>query len=81
MDVRVGPQIRLNVDELVSFEVVLEKTFKSPLGSKEIKLVNLKGNHLWILIERTDTEDETPILCPPDAKSQLIGKNTVAGKD
>ena len=34
-----------NVDELVSFEMVLEKTFKSPLGSKEIKLVNLKGNH------------------------------------
>ena len=27
-----------------SFELVLEKTLESPLDSKEIKLVNLKGN-------------------------------------
>ena len=36
--------------------VVLEKTFESPLGSKEIKPVNLKGNQSWIFIGRTDTE-------------------------
>ena len=30
---------------------------------------------------RTDAEDEAPILWPPDAKSQLIGKDTDAGKD
>ena len=30
---------------------------------------------------RTDTESEAPILWPPDAKSQLIGKNPDAGKD
>ena len=59
----------------------LEKTLESSLDCKEIKLVNPKGSQSWIFIERTDTEAETPILWPPDAKSQLIGKNTVAGKD
>ena len=27
-----------------------------------------------------DVEAETPIFCPPDAKSQLIGKDLDAGK-
>ena len=61
--------------------VVLEKTLESPLDSKEIKSVNPKGNQLWIFIERTDAEAEAPILWPPDAKSQLIGKDPDAGKD
>ena len=30
---------------------------------------------------KTDAEAETPILWPPDAKSQLIGKDPDAGKD
>jgi len=46
---------------------VLDKTLKSPLDSKEIKPVNLKGNQPWILIGRTDSEVEAPILWPPDA--------------
>ena len=29
----------------------------------------------------TEAEAETPILWPPDEKSQLIGKNPDAGKD
>ena len=29
----------------------------------------------------TDAEAEAPILWPPDAKSQLIGKDPDAGKD
>ena len=49
--------------------MVLEKTLESPLGSKEIKPVNPKGNQPWIFIERTDVEVETPILSLPDAKS------------
>ena len=28
-----------------------------------------------------DVEAETPILWPPDAKSQLIGKDSDSGKD
>ena len=59
--------------------VVLEKILERPLDSKEIKPVYLKGNQSWIFTGRTDTE--TPILWPPDAKSQLIGKDPDAGKD
>ena len=61
--------------------VVLEKTLESPLSSKEIKPVNLKGNQRWIHIGRTDAEAEAPILWPPDANSQFIGKDHDAGKD
>ena len=61
--------------------VVLEKTLESPLDSKEIKPVNPKGNQPWIFIERTVAKAETPMLWPPDAKSQLIGKGPDAGKD
>ena len=32
-------------------------------------------------IGRTDTEAETPILWPPDAKNGLFGKEPDAGKD
>ena len=51
------------------------------LDSKEIKPVNPKGNQSWIFIGRTDAEAEAPILWPPGAKSQLIGKDPDAGKD
>ena len=61
--------------------VVLEKTLESPLDCKEIKPVNPKGNQSWIFIGKTDAEAETPILCPPDAKSWLIWKDPDAGKD
>ena len=61
--------------------VVLEKTLESPLDCKEIKWVNPKGNQLWIFIRRTDAEAENSTLWPPDAKSQLIGKDPDAGKD
>ena len=55
--------------------VVLEKTFESPLDSKEIKAVNPKGNQPWIFIGRIDAEAETPILWPPDAKNWLTVKD------
>ena len=61
--------------------MVLEKTLKSPLGSKEIKPVDPKGNQPWIFIGRTDAETEAPILWPPDVKNWLTGKYTDAGKD
>ena len=60
---------------------MLEKTLESLLDSKEIKPVNPKGNQPWIFIRRTDTEAEAPILWPPDAKSQLTGKDPDVGKD
>ena len=61
--------------------VVLEKTFQSLLDSKEIKTVNRKGNQSWLFIGRTVAEAKDPILWPPDAKSQLIGKDSIVGKE
>ena len=61
--------------------MVLGKTFESSLDSKEVKPVDLKGNQPSIFIGKTDAEAETPIRCPPDTKSRLIGKDPDAGKD
>ena len=60
--------------------MVLVKTLDSPLDSKEIKSVNLKGNQPRIFIGRTGAEAQAPILWLPDAKSWLIGKDHDAGK-
>ena len=60
--------------------VVLEKTLESPLDYKEIQPVHPKGNQSWIFIGRTDAEAEAPILWPPDAKGQFIGKDLDVGK-
>ena len=60
--------------------VILEKTLESPLGCKEIKPVNPKGNQSWVFIGRTDVEAGTPILWPPDAKSWLLEKTLMLGK-
>ena len=61
--------------------VVMEKTLESPLDSKKIKSVDLKGNQSWIFIARTDAEAEAPILWPPDVKSWFIRKDPEAEKD
>ena len=60
--------------------LVLEKTLESPLDYK-IKPVNPKGNQPRLFIARSDVEAKTPILWPPDVKSQLIGEDADAGKD
>ena len=62
---------------------MLEKTFESPLDSKHIKQAKLKGNQSRIFTGRTNAEAkvESPILWPPDSKSQLIGKHPNPGKD
>ena len=61
--------------------VELEKTFKSPLDSKEIQPIHPKVNKSWIFFGRTDVEAETPVLWPPDVNSWLIWKHPDAGKD
>ena len=43
--------------------------FENIMDYKEIKPVTPKGNQPSIFIGITDAEAETPILCPPDAKS------------
>ena len=59
--------------------MVLEKTLESPLDCKEIQTVHPKDQS-WIFIGRTDTEAETPILWPRDAKNWLIWKTLMLGK-
>ena len=59
----------------------MERTLESSIDCKEIKSVNPKGNQFLILIGRTDTESETLVLWPLHAKSQLIRKDSYAGKD
>ena len=61
--------------------VVLKKTPESPLGCKEIKPVNTKGNQSWIFTGRTDAVSEVPIFWPPDVKNWLMWKDPYAGKD
>ena len=63
------------------FQIVLEKTLESPLDCKEIQPVNPKGIQSWIFTGRTDAKAEASIFWPPDARSQLIGKDPDAGKD
>ena len=49
--------------------MVLEKTPESPLDSKEIKPVNLKGNQPQILIEKTDAESEALVFWSSDGNN------------
>ena len=52
-----------------------------PWTCKELKPVNPTGHQPCIFVEMDDAETETPILWPPDAESQLIGKDLDTGKD
>ena len=60
---------------------MLEKPLESSLHWKDIQPVHPKGNQSRIFIGRTDAEAEIPVLWPPHAKSQLIGKDSDAGRD
>ena len=60
--------------------VVLEKTLESPLDCKEIQPVNPKGSRSWIFIGRTYPETETPILWPPDERTDSFEKTLMLGK-
>ena len=57
--------------------MVLEKTLESTLDSKEIQPVHPKRNQF---IGRTDAEAETPILWPPDGKTDSSEKTLMLGK-
>ena len=81
MDVRLGHKEVWVMNNWCLWTVVLEKTFVSPLDSKEVKPVNPKENQSWIFIRETDAEAEAPILWPPDGKNWLIGKDPDVGKD
>ena len=54
--------------------MVLEKTPKRTLDSKEIKPVNVKGDQLWIFTGRTDAEAEALIFWSPNVNLWLTGE-------
>ena len=58
---------------------MLEKTLESPLDCKEIQPVKPKGDQSWVLIGRTDAEDETPILWPPHQRVDSLEKTLRLG--
>ena len=58
--------------------MVLEKTLESLLDCKETKPVSPEGNQSFI--GRIDAEAETPILWPPDTKSDSFKKTLLLGK-
>ena len=60
--------------------MVLEKTLKSSLDSKEIQPVHPKENQSWVFIGRTDVEAETLILWPPHARANSLEKTLMLGK-
>ena len=55
-----------------AFELWCWRRQESPLDSREIKPVNLKGSQPRILIGRTDAEAETPVFWSSDANSWLM---------
>ena len=68
--------------------MMLEKTLESSFHCKQIQPVHCKGNQSWMNIlwkvnigNIGNLESETPVLCPPNAKSWLIWKDTDAGRD
>ena len=61
--------------------VVLEKTLESSLDCKEIQPVHPKGDQSWMLIGRTGSKAEIPILWPPHGESWFIGKDPDTQRD
>ena len=57
------------------------RLLRVPWTARRSNQINPIGNQLWIFIGRTDAKAEVPVLWPPDAKSQLIGKYPDARKD
>ena len=72
---------RLSAKKLMPSNCGLGEDCWESLGSKEIKLVNPKGNQHCIFIGRSVAEAETPTLWPPHMKSQLILRDPDAGED
>ena len=79
MDVRVGPQRKLSVKELMLLSCGVGEDSWESLGLQGDTTSQSLRNQSWIFIKRT--EAEAPILWPPDAKNWVIGKDPDAGKD
>ena len=66
---------------IYSFELWCWRTLENPLNCREIKSVNPKGSQPWIFIRRIYAEVEVSIICAPEAKGWVTGKDPDAGQD
>ena len=80
MDVRVGLWRRLSVKELMLLNCGVGEDSSESLGLQGDP-TNPKVDQPWAFIGSNDSEAETPILWPPDAKSWLVVKDPDAGRD
>ena len=60
--------------------MVLEKTLKSPLDSKEIQPVHPKGDQSWVFIGRIDVEAETQYFGHLMQRADSFEKTLMLGK-
>ena len=60
--------------------VLLEKTLESPLGCKEIKPINPKGNQSWIFIGRTDLNLKLQYFGHLMGRADSLEKTLMLGK-
>ena len=78
---RVGLWRKLSAEELMLLNCGVGEDSWESLGVQGDPTSPSKGDQSWVSIARTDTEAETPIFWPPDAKSWLIEKDPDAGRD
>ena len=69
----------LEIQNFVSKDTHILTDWVYVTGLQRDQTSQSQGNQPWILIGKTDAE--ALILWPPDANSQLIGKDPDAGKD
>ena len=72
---------RLSAKELMLSNCGAGEDSWESLGQQGDQTSQSWGQLSWIFIVRTDVEDETPIIWPPNLKSRLIGKAPDDGKD
>ena len=80
MDVRVGLQRKLSVEELMLLTCGVGEDSWESLRLQGDPKVNLKGNQSWMFIERTDAEAKTSILWPPEWRTDSLEKTLMLGK-
>ena len=68
--------IRYNIHMIYT----IRRLFRVPWTARRSNQSILKESNPECSLEGLDAEAETPILWPPDAKSQLLGKDPEAGK-
>ena len=81
MDVRVGLWRKLCTKELMLLNCGVGEDSWESLGLQGDPTSPFWGDQPWDFFGRNDAKAEAPVLCPPHAKSWLIGKYFDAGRD